>query len=69
MARFFKSHLGVTLGQYLGTISSKARDSLIETKDRFTDIALEHGFSGLRSMNRALENKFWKDCSPTREEQ
>lgn len=70
MARFFKSHLGVTLGQYLGTIrAQKARDSLIETKDRFTDIALEHGFSGLRSMNRALETNFGKTARQLREEQ
>jgi len=70
MARFFKSHLGVTLGQYLGTIrAQKARDSLIETKDRFTDIALEHGFSGIRSMNRALETNFGKTARQLREEQ
>lgn len=63
MARFFKKHLGVTLGEYLRNIrAQRARDSLIETNDSFTSIALEHGFSGLRSMNRALESKFWEKC-------
>ena len=67
MARFFKTHLGVTLRQYLGTIrAQKARNSLIETTDSFTDIALEHGFSGLRSMNRALEKNFGKNARQIR---
>ena len=70
MARFFKAHLGVTLGQYLATIrAQKARDSLIETKDCLTDIALKHGFSGLRSMNRALETNFGKTARQLRDEQ
>ncbi|SDQ05103.1 AraC-like ligand binding domain-containing protein [Streptococcus equinus] len=67
MARFFKTHLGVTLGQYLRNIrAQKARDHLIETKDSFTNIALEHGFSGLRSMNRALEDNFGKNARQIR---
>lgn len=70
MARFFKAHLGVTLGQYLATIrAQKARDSLIETKDCLTDITLKHGFSGLRSMNRALETNFGKTARQLRDEQ
>ncbi|RCW16698.1 AraC family transcriptional regulator [Streptococcus gallolyticus] len=67
MARFFKIHLGVTLRQYLGTIrAQKARNCLIETMDSFTDIALEQGFSGLRSMNRALETNFGKNARQIR---
>ncbi len=68
MARFFKTHLGVTLGQYLNTIrAQKARNSLIETTECFTDIAFEHGFSGLRSMNRALEENFGKNARQIRD--
>lgn len=70
MARFFKAHFGVILRQYLATIrAQKARDSLIETKDCLTDIALKHGFSGLRSMNRALETNFGKTARQLRDEQ
>ncbi|SES23531.1 helix-turn-helix transcriptional regulator [Streptococcus gallolyticus] len=67
MARFFKTHLGVTLGEYLRNIrAQRARDSLIETKESFTSIALEHGFSGLGSMNRALEDSFGQNARQIR---
>ena len=39
---------------------SAGGDNLIETNDSFTSIALEHGFSGLRSMNRALKQVLGK---------
>ena len=69
MARFFKSHFKNLRAILLTIRAQKARDSLIETKDCLTDIALKHGFIGLRSMNRALETNFGKTARQLRDEQ
>ena len=55
LARFFKEHMNITVFQYLNYVRAKhAYPLLLEGKMTATQIALECGFSGLRTMDRAL---------------
>lgn len=55
LARFFKEHMGMTVGQYLNAVRAKhAREAILSSKGTFTEIALDCGFSGQRTMDRAL---------------
>ena len=68
-ARFIKQNLGRTLGEYVGAVRAQhAKKALLETKENFSKIALDHGFSGLRTMNRALEKHYQKNARQLREE-
>lgn len=55
LARFFKQHMDITVFQYLNYIRAKhAFPLLIEGKMTATQVAFECGFSGLRTLDRAL---------------
>ncbi|MDO4670096.1 MAG: AraC family transcriptional regulator [Aerococcus sp.] len=59
LARFFKENMGVTIGQYINNVRARhAREALKHSEGTFTDIALACGFSGLRTMNRALNKNY-----------
>lgn len=70
MARFFKRYMDATVGEYINTVRAhKAKEDLLETSLSFTSIAIKNGFSGLRSMNRALEKEFLQNARAIRLEQ
>lgn len=55
LSRFFKEYMGMTVWQYLSAIRARqAKDAIQQQRGTFTEIALLCGFSGLRTMNRAL---------------
>lgn len=55
LSRFFKTYMGVSLETYINMVRARhARDEILQTGRTFTDIASNCGFSGLRTMNRAL---------------
>ncbi len=55
LARFFKKNMGITVFQYVNYVRAKrAKQLLGEIKEPATRIALRCGFSGLRTMDRAL---------------
>lgn len=55
LSRFFKESTGVTVFQYVNYTRAKhAHTLLCETKETATKIAVKCGFSGLRTMDRAL---------------
>jgi len=64
LARFFRAHLGVTLGQYITAVKLKHALSMIaEEKINVTECALESGFSSVNSFYRAFSKEF--GCSPS----
>lgn len=67
LARFFKEHMGITVYCYLKSIRAQfAFKELISTRQTLTRVAMDNGFSGLRSMNRALEMLYHKDAKAIR---
>ena len=60
LARFFKAHMGVTLGNYITAVrADKAREAIRLGRGKtFTEIAKSCGFSGLRTMDRALQKAY-----------
>ena len=59
LARYFRKHFGITLGQYISAVKLKHTLSLIlEEKMSVTDCALESGFSSVSSFYRAFRKEF-----------
>lgn len=59
LSRFFKDKMSVTVFQYLNYIrAKKAKPLLLDSKKTATQIAIECGFSGLRTMDRALKRVY-----------
>ena len=59
LARFFKEHMNITVIQYLNFVRSKhAYPLLLEGQLTATQVALDCGFSGLRTMDRALVKNY-----------
>ncbi|MGT2829498.1 AraC family transcriptional regulator [Streptococcus hillyeri] len=59
LSRFFKEQMAITVFQYLNYIRAKhAKPLLLKTKKTATQIAQECGFSGLRTMDRALQKVY-----------
>ena len=55
LARFFKEQMNITVFQYLNYVRAKhAYPLLLEGQKTATQIALDCGFSGIRTMDRAL---------------
>lgn len=70
LSRFFKQHMQITIGDYLRNIRAQAAyNEIINTSETLTNIALMNGFSGLRSMNRALENSYFANATQIRNRQ
>lgn len=64
LARFFKKYMGLTIGQYLAEIrATHAYDKICENKTTLTEIAIDCGFSGIRTMDRALVKLYGKKAS------
>lgn len=64
LARFFKKYMGITIGQYIAEIRAKhAYDDIVTGKHNLTEIALNNGFSGIRTMDRALIRIYGRKAS------
>lgn len=64
LARFFKQHMGLTVGQYLNNVRAQhAYQELLTTKKTLSQLALTNGFSGIRTMNRAFTNLYGQTAS------
>lgn len=64
LSRFFKKTMGITVGQYIAEIKAqKAYSQIILGKDSLTQVALNNGFSGIRTMDRALLRAYGKKAS------
>lgn len=68
LARFFKKNMGITVAAYLRNLRARAARKLLLTDPGTLDsIAEQCGFSGLRSMNRALEECYQESASEIRQ--
>lgn len=64
LARFFKKNMGITVGQYIAEIKAKnAYEQIGVSQKNLTQIALDAGFSGIRTMDRALIRVYGKKAS------
>lgn len=64
LARFFKKSMGMTVGQYLTEVKAKyAYEQLLLGTKTLTQISLDSGFSGIRTMDRALIRVYGKKAS------
>lgn len=64
LARFFKQHMGLTVGQYLNNVRAQhTYKELLTTKKTLSQLALTNGFSGIRTMNRAFNNLYGQTAS------
>ncbi|WP_270312722.1 AraC family transcriptional regulator [Ligilactobacillus agilis] len=64
LARFFKQHMELTVGQYLNNVRAQhAYKELLTTKKTLSQLALTNGFSGIRTMNRAFTNLYGQTAS------
>lgn len=67
LSRFFKENMGVTVANYLRNLRAHAAwRELTTNSETFTKISLKCGFSGLRSMNRALIENFGQNAAEIR---
>ncbi|MEI5989247.1 hypothetical protein A5881_000735 [Enterococcus termitis] len=63
LAHIFKEKLGISIGSYLKELRLFHSVRMLEqTNEKIVDIALNNGFSSLRSFNKAFKEKF--DTSP-----
>lgn len=68
LSRFFKENMGITVGKYIKNIRvQQVYKDLNDTRITLTQVALQNGFSGLRSMNRALIEIYDKNARELRE--
>lgn len=68
LARFFKKNMGVTVAAYLRDLRARAaRKLLLTNSGTLETIAEQCGFSGLRSMNRALVECYQESASEIRQ--
>lgn len=64
LARFFKKEMKITVDTYINNIRAEhAHHDLTDRKKSLTDIALNNGFSGIRTMNRAFKNLYGESAS------
>lgn len=67
LARFFKKNMAMTVAEYIRYRRAiSARKDLLSKNATLTEIAIDNGFSGIRSMNRALQEFYHKDAKEIR---
>ncbi|MGM9906401.1 AraC family transcriptional regulator [Lactobacillus sp.] len=68
LARFFKKNMGITVAAFLRNLRARAaRKLLLTDPGTLETIAEQCGFSGLRSMNRALVECYQESASEIRQ--
>jgi xylan 1,4-beta-xylosidase len=64
LSHFFTAALGMTYSQYVNSVRiDMARQDLLASTDRITDIMLRHGFTNAKTFNRVFKDAL--GCSPT----
>lgn len=64
LARFFKKQMEITVDTYINNVRAQhAHYELENSSKNLTQIALDNGFSGVRTMNRAFQNLFGLSAS------
>lgn len=67
LARFFKKNMAMTVAEYIRYRRAiSARKELLSKNATLTEIAIDNGFSGIRSMNRALQEFYHEDAKEIR---
>ena len=68
LQRIFRENMGCTLGEYIKNYrAQKAYQELTTTTNTFTAVAMNNGFSGVRSLNRAMVNNYGQTSRQIRE--
>lgn len=64
LARFFKKEMEITVDTYINNVRAQhAHQELLGKKVSLTDLAINNGFSSIRSMNRAFEKLYGQSAS------
>jgi len=64
LARFFKEEMEMTVNVYISNVRAQnAHQDLLNKKGNLTEIALNNGFSGVRTMNRAFKRLYGETAS------
>lgn len=64
LARFFKKQMEITVDTYLDNVRAQHAHYLLRSSTKnLTEIALESGFSSVRTMNRAFSNLYGETAS------
>lgn len=64
LSRFFKKQMEITVDTYINNVRAQhAYFELKNTNHNLTQVAMNNGFSGVRTMNRALEKLYNKTAS------
>lgn len=67
LSRFFKREMDITVDNYINNVRAQhVHRDLLTSKDSLTNIALNNGFSGVRTMNRAFEKLYGTSTSKFR---
>lgn len=69
LARFFKKQMEITVDTYINNVRAQyAHNELRNSNHSLTEVALNNGFSGVRTMNRAFEKLYNKTASQFKRE-
>ncbi|WP_297815450.1 AraC family transcriptional regulator [uncultured Lactobacillus sp.] len=69
LARFFKKQMDMTVDTYIGNVRAQhAHYDLTTKKTNLTTTAINNGFSGVRTMNRAFKRLYGKSASELKQE-
>ena len=67
LSRFFKREMDITVDNYINNVRAQhVHRDLLTSKDSLTNVALNNGFSGVRTMNRAFEKLYGTTASKFR---
>lgn len=64
LTRFFKKLVGMTVGEYISNVRAQhVYHGLYRQEENLTELALNNGFSGVRTMNRAMKKVYGQTAS------
>ena len=69
LARFFKKEMELTVETYINNVRAEhAYQELKKQKKNLTQVAIDNGFSSIRTMNRAFDKLYGKSASKIKKE-
>ncbi|WP_241247438.1 helix-turn-helix transcriptional regulator [Lactobacillus acetotolerans] len=69
LSRFFKREMEMTVNVYINNVRAQyAHEELLSKKTNLTEVALDNGFSGVRTMNRTFKKLYGKTASQYKHE-
>lgn len=69
LARFFKKEMELTVENYINNVrAERAYYELKHLKNNLTQIAINNGFSSIRTMNRAFDKLYDESASKIKKE-